>query len=157
MPFRPPRVPLGQMNAREQATFFSQAGVQADGEVKTLTPVWTGFSANPVGNLSYYDFGAVVVIWNNTAGQIVGTSNATTMTITNLPESITPDNDVIGPSFVIDNSGAYAGQVSITSAGVMGFTLLSVSGSLVLAGVGGLFTASGNKGLPTGWLIMYPK
>lgn len=125
--------------------------------VQTFTPAWTGFSADPSGDLSYMDLGDLVVLWNNTAGQVVGTSNANTMTFTNLPSVIRPDQSVIDSTIVIDSGSAFHGQVSILANGTVGFTLMTVSGSLIQAGVGGLFTAAGNKGLPTGWLIMYPK
>jgi len=145
------------MDDRMWATFATQSGIQADRTERSFTPTWTGFSVAPVGDISYYDFGAIVVLWNDTAGQIVGTSDANTMVITNLPDAITPDNSIIGQTIVIDNSGAYEGQFSITSSNVLGFTLMTVSGAFIQAGVGGLFTAAGNKGLPTGWLIVYAK
>lgn len=158
VPFRLPRVPLNKLNDRELSQYFSQQGIQADQRVKTFTPTWgNDFSSDPVGDLSYLDFGRVVVMWNDTGNILVGTSDTTTLSFTALPDEITPDNNVILPTFVMDQGSAFAGQVSITSTGTVGFTLLSVSGSLVQAGVGNLFTASGNKGLPDGWLIVYGK
>lgn len=157
MPLSPGRISPRSMDDRQWATFVAQSGIQADRTVKSFPPTWSGFSADPVGEISYYDFGRIVVMWNDTGSILVGTSDDTTMSFTGLPDEITPDNNVILPTFVIDSGSVFAGQVSITSAGTVGYTLLTVSGSLILAGVGGLFTGAGNKGLPDGWLIVYAK
>jgi hypothetical protein len=124
--------------------------------VQTFTPTWTGFSASPSGDLSYLDFGAYVILWNDTGGQIVGTSNSTVMTISNLPAGITPSNDIIGPTIAIDQGGALTGQFSVLSGGTVGFSLNAVTGTSVASGTAG-FTNSGNKGLPTGWLVVFAK
>lgn len=144
------------MNARQWSEFISSQGFQADGKIKTFTPAWVGFSVDPVGDISYYDFGVIVVMW--AADNLVGTSDDTVMAITNLPDSIATENGAFIPSVMSDNSTAYAGFVGVEStvSRQINFYLNVVSGTKVSYDLGA-FTSSGNKGLPVGWLIVYPK
>src|SRR5687767_4077130 len=76
VPLSPGGVIPRDMNARQWDQFVAQAGIQADGKVKTFTPTWTGFSADPVGDISYLDFGAIVIMWS--AAELTGTSSLVT-------------------------------------------------------------------------------
>jgi heme/copper-type cytochrome/quinol oxidase subunit 3 len=154
VPFSPGKVTPRDLNARQWDTFVSQAGIQADNRVKTFTPTWTGFSSAPTGELSYMNFGAIVMIWADST--MFGTSNATAMTITNLPEDIWPSDSRVIPTMVLDVTNPYFGMVNLTTGATMTFSISTVSGSTVSVTSTG-FTASGNKGLAAGWLITYSK
>lgn len=54
----------------------------------TFTPTWTGFSADPTGVISWQQIGRHVIL--TTTNSMTGTSNAVTMTVTNLPAAIRP-------------------------------------------------------------------
>ena len=155
-----PRLSLGTSGGN--GLTWNGSGLAITGSVsltnsaQTFTPTWTGFSSSPSGDLSYLDLGAVVVLWNEKGSAITGTSNATTKTISNLPAGIRPTVAVLVPTIAIDSGGAVCGQVSVLTDGNVGFSLNTVSGSFITSGTLS-FTNSGNKGLPTGWLIVYPK
>jgi hypothetical protein len=121
---------------------------------QTFAPTWTGFSSAPVGNISYMDLGKVVVMWRDTA--LTGTSDQTFMTISNVPSAIRPSSTRTGICMVADNSAVtFLGGFNITGAS-LAFSKQAVSGSAVIQDVSG-FTSSNSKGLPAGWLIIYPK
>jgi hypothetical protein len=149
------------MDDRQWATFVAQAGIQADNTVKTFTPTWTGFSVDPSGDLSYWDFGALVVLFNDSAVELVGTSNAATMTITNLPDGIRPDEFKWRDCLVVNNDFTTNGSVGIATNGTMTFYFHQVT--TIVGAVEGLapqasgFNNANNKGVPSGWLIMYSK
>lgn len=122
---------------------------------QTFTPTWTGFSADPSGDLSYIDFGAYVMLWTSAA--LTGTSNATTFTISNLPSAIEPTSGfMILPCRVVNSNVIYAGSASL-QAGTndIVFAMDIVSGSNITSDATGFANTSG-KGLPAGWLIVYP-
>lgn len=156
VPFKPPAIPLTSMNAREQAEFFAQAGILADNRVKTFTPTWSGFSVDPDGDISYMDFGPVVMMWVDVA--TTGTSDAAQLEISDLPASIRPNGnarDVV--CLVINDSTLLTGSAAVGSNGIITFYIaraLGVDSSLIQTST---WTASGNKGLPQGWFIIYPK
>lgn len=120
----------------------------------SLTPTWTGFSADPSGNISYMDLGKIVVMWRDTS--LVGTSNQTFMSITNIPAAIQPTSTRTGICMVADNSAVtFLGGFNLSGAS-LAFSKQAVSGTAIIQDVTG-FTAANNKGLPAGWLIVYPK
>lgn len=117
----------------------------------TFAPVWTGFSVAPVGNMTFQQTGRVVTLrWGG--GQ--GTSNATSMTIQNLPIEIRPNS--LGAFFgitataLIDNGALKLGAVGFTGLGVIQFTLGAVP---ITTG----FTAAGTKGLDQNWSMTYAR
>lgn len=159
VPLQPPPIPLGQMDARQQATYFAQAGIQADQRVRTFTPTWTGFSVDPVGDINYMDFGAIVMMWVD--ADLQGTSSQNFMTITNLPSSIRPAGTrLVHCGALRDGVGTFtlSGQVSVLANGQVHFALddTATSAGLVVANPN-FWTASGTKGLKNGWLITYAK
>jgi hypothetical protein len=158
VPLGAPSIPLSEMDARQQATYFAQQRIQAVGAggVRSFTPAWTGFSVDPVGEISYMDLGDVVMVWTNDS--LLGTSDATIMTITNLPDEISIlTGSRLVPSTMVDNGTGYAGFASIGgSPNLMTFFLSAVSGSKVSYS-SSTFTSSGDKGLVAGWLIVYTK
>src|SRR5690242_13423117 len=70
MPVSPGAVLPRDMSSRQWSEFLSQSGIQADRSAKPFTPAWTGFSAAPVGDLSYFDFGTLVVLFWNDSGAL---------------------------------------------------------------------------------------
>lgn len=156
MPLSPGRISPRDMDDRQWATFVAQAGIQADSKVKTFTPTWSGFSADPAGDISYLDFGKIVILFTSDA--LTGTSNADFMTITNLPESIRPPSGEARfvPAFLVDNGTSYDGRALVLSDGNVTFYLSVVSGTKISYSLGG-FTAASTKGLDLGTWIMYSK
>jgi hypothetical protein len=157
MPLSPGRVSPAQMDARQWASFVTQSGIQADRTVKTFTPTWTGFSSAPSGDLAYQDFGRLVVLFNPSGANLTGTSNVTTMSISNIPVELQPPTGEARDikTLVIDNGSRYEGVASLIGADlVFGCSIIDVT--RVLA-PNGQFTNSGSKGVPAGWLIMWAK
>lgn len=122
---------------------------------QTFTPTWgAGFSADPAGDLSYLDLGAVVILW--TGASMLGTSDDTGMTITNLPAAIQPaSGNRFVPCHVVSDSSVLVGAVNISGA-TMTFYLDEVIGTNVGPSITG-FDNTGSKGLAAGFLIVYPQ
>lgn len=157
MPLSPGRISPRNMDDRQWATFVAQAGIQADNRVKTFTPSWNGFSAAPAMTLSYLDYGKIVQIWLDT--QVTGTSNADSMVIVTLPDEIIPSGRRVLQCIVVDNGLELGGYISISSGGTVLFAVEDTGGAVpnrVLADYNG-FTATGDKGLPSGFFVQYAK
>lgn len=160
MPLSPGRVVPRDMDARQWDTFVAQAGIQADRpeSIKTFTPTWTGFSADPSGDLSYYDFGTIVMIFYDNSLSLVGTSNTTSMGITNLPASIQPRGVRRGGGVpLIDNGSAADGGFVVNGATVTFYVgdTATLPGRVFLNSAG--FTAASTKGLMGGSLLIYTR
>lgn len=155
VPAEPGRIAPADMTLREWDRFIQDGGFLADSQVKTFTPAWSGFSADPSGDIYYFDFGALVVMF--VRAELTGTSSLVTMGISNVPEVLRPPSgeERAVKCLVIDSNSRFEGTASIIDAAIT-FGNSTVSGTHVLANSGG-FTAAGVKGLPGGWLIMYPK
>lgn len=169
VPFRAPSIPLGQMDARQQATYFAAQGIQAtgggpDGGVRTFTPTaWDGFSVDPTGAISYIDYGAFVMMWADAA--IVGTSDFTNFTLHGVPTTLIPSrlNTAVG-SFGMLNNATGAGGSAIVYGGASGFAgqihffilRTDTVANFATPNANG-WTNVGNKGLDAGWIIQYPK
>lgn len=109
-------------------------------------PAWSGFSVNPVGNLSYFKVGNIVFLYT-TAG-LIGTSNGTGMDISNTPLEIMPAG-LVAPCFIQDNGVLAAGMVGRTGLS----TLIFSKGTAPPSTTG--FTAAGAKGLPAGFTAVW--
>lgn len=155
MPVSPGAVLPREMNATQWSTFLSQSGIQGDRTVKKFTPTWTGFSVDPVGEISYYDFGAIVIMWVD--AQTTGTSGFTSMGLGSIPAAITPSGSRLFVCWLFDSGLERMGTVHVTSSSTIIFGLMSDDASPQISKSHALFTASGSKGLPEGWLIMYAK
>jgi hypothetical protein len=150
------------MDDRQWATFVAGAGIQADKDVKEFTPDgWGGFSADPSGDISYLDFGAIVMLWV-ASGSLLGTSDAATMTVGTLPEAIRPTALRFVRCLVMNNGFIIGGAASIAASGSITFYAEDVSAG----GVGQVdrvwlnqagFEASGQKGLPEGFILVFSK
>ena len=164
VPLEPGRVAPADMDARQWARFVAESGIQADRVVKTFPPTnWTGFSADPSGDISYYDFGAIVFMWVNSA--LIGTSDDVGMSFSGVPSAITPTNgNRMVRCLVINGSFTLGGAAEITTSGIIQFSLEDTGGGGAgtadddrVKPSGAVFENTGTKGLPGGWLIMYTK
>src|SRR5690606_6811291 len=97
----------------------------ADGIVQSFTPTWTGFGVGdePSGDLYYANLGTHAMLWVG-GSNLTGVSNSTSMSVTNVPSAIRPQQNLnIGPVLGIDGS-AGSNQIAwayLTSAGVLTF------------------------------------
>lgn len=125
--------------------------------IQTFTPNWLGFSSAPSGDLSVLDLGRVVIIWNGTASDMLGTSSSTSLSINNLPSSLQPSaGNRSMQTQIVDNGTLYLGSIVVNNSNLT-FHLSAVSGTKLQAQAVGTFTNVGNKGLPDGWIVVYPK
>lgn len=102
----------------------------------TFTPTFTGFSVNPTVDARYLKIGKVCFIQIYTTN--VGTSNSTSLTITNLPFT-SGGGTMTTPCFVLDNGSASFGMAVVNSSS----SVLQVFKGANLGG--NVFTASGSK------------
>lgn len=122
-------------------------------DVKVFTPVWTGFSVDPTGDLYFANLGTQALIW--AASNITtGTSNATTFTISNLPSSIQPVTQRESTMFAFDNGGFCQATARMTGSTIT-FCLNTVVGSIVRPLSSG-WTNPGTKGLSSVSWWLYP-
>lgn len=142
------------MDARQWATWISAQGIQGSRSVRSFTPEWFGFATPPTGELKYIDFGTIVVMWAE--APLVATSTSTDLGITNVPDEIDPGG-LTAHCVTLDNGDAWSSVARLGNVpNEIEFELLEVVGSKILAS-GADYTGSGSKGLPAGWLIVYPK
>lgn len=157
-----PLVPrdLSKMNARELATYFAQAGIQADKTAKTFTPeTWTGFSADPVGVITYYDFGTLVVL-SRAVSDLTGTSDAADMAFTGLPVELRPVTASIVrsvPCITLLNGVQVASIAHIDWTGTVTFGAGDTSATAGRLTYTASYNTVGDKGLPAGWHVIYAK
>lgn len=109
---------------------------------KSWAPGWTGFSVNPTLNFARYLQVGMIVFFTY-AESVLGTSNATTFTITGLPIVAATTNN-IQPCRVTDNGTAQSTPGRFVASGTVLTLALNLGGSA--------FTNSGSKGASiAGW------
>jgi len=118
-----------------------------------FTGTLTGMTATVTGTFSYRVSNGIVTLNQQSGGNITGTSNATTMTLTDLPDVISsPQNQVYAVcDKLIDNSVECYGS-AVVAGSTVSFRVATVSGSKV---VDGAFTNSGTKGIAEEWGLIY--
>ncbi len=119
----------------------------------SFTPTWTGFSASPTQSATFSVNGNIATL----NGIFTGTSNATTMTLTNLPAALVPISASLAnlavPCILSDNSiGSQPGIALISTNGPNAGTItfarqLANTSTGVITTPSNSFTASGLKGL----------
>jgi hypothetical protein len=136
----------------------------------SFVPVWSGFSSDPTLTVFFTRLTTAVIGASDIAilrfappGSPTGTSNATNMSITNLPGAITPDGAIGGSiahliGTVIDNGSL--NLIARADAGFTGTLTFSIGRDNGIAGTAfglspTLFTAAGVKGISQQTLIMY--
>lgn len=133
----------GTVITKVAANVWLQSAQSSAGVVTgSFTPVWSGFSVAPVGDLLYYKIGRVVVMY--TLAALTGTSNATSMSITNIPLEIRPSQLQI-PTMVTDNGAVAAGMIQKSGLSTFDF----YKGTAPPSATG--FTNVGTKGLAAGF------
>jgi hypothetical protein len=128
---------------------FTVSGVSG-GALTALTPlsaVWTGFASAPTGTVKIQTLGNMGILYSQTG--ISGTSNATGMSITNFPNGLIPGN-ASSVCMLLNNGVQAAGTVSGGGLSTLTFNL----GIAPPSATG--FTASGTKGLPSGFIALWP-
>ena len=144
----------GELVAGQFAQVIVSSGqfvlINATFQSGSFTPAWSGFSVAPTGNMNWQLVGNQVTLkWIGTTG----TSNATSMSIGNVPVQIRPSGaSVVGmlPTIVIDNSNRVQGSFGFGGTSTYQFNMGSP-----LSGTG--FTNSGTKGLDAAWTVTYLK
>lgn len=150
----------GQLIAGQFATVVYKAGafvLLSSGLPPSLaqgsfTPTWSGFSVAPATTIFYQRFGNFVTLQFSAAGVNTGTSNATNMSITNLPGVIRPApvNGPLIPCVITDNGASAIGAFGFDPpSGSMRFYKGTAPPSLTG------FTAAGTKGFAASTTLMY--
>lgn len=118
----------------------------------SFTPTWTGFSAPPTCDIFYQRIGALCILQLD-ALDTTGTSNATAMTITNLPSVLRPQSspNARQPCVVIDNGADAVGAFGFS--GVPASTIVFSKGTAPPNPSG--FTNSGTKGFAAYTTLMW--
>lgn len=116
----------------------------------SFTGTLTGMTGSVTGQIDYtIESGTVWLSRSANLPTLTGTSNTTAMTLTGIPAALRPKFTALAVCYgVIDNGNVLGGFASISSAGVIAF---SITANPPVA-----FTAAGTKGLTTGWKICYP-
>lgn len=109
----------------------------------SFVPTWTGFSAAPTGSIFYQRIGALCIVQMD-ALDTTGTSNATSMTLTNLPSVLRPQSspNARQPCVIVDNGADAAGAFGFS--GIPASTIVFYKGTAPPSASG--FTGSGSKG-----------
>lgn len=161
MPASPGRVLPRDMNMRQWIEFLSGSGVQGEREPRSFPPTWSGFAADPVGELSYLDFGRIVFLFNDIGTELVGTSNTNQMQFSGLPASIRPSSARWVHCLVTNNDFVTSGAVIVGSDGVVQFyadDIVNIWGAIDSPTPNiANFNNANTKGVPGGWLITYVK
>ena len=148
----------------DQVTHFAGYHIEKivhDRTTGTWTPTWTGFSTAPTGDLRWQIIGGVrgyVIVTADGGGNRLGTSNATAMSITGIPNAIRP-NVTVQTNYFQGHSAGFGGQVStatVSSAGTITFYTGLISSGFFTESSANWFNDSNNKGIEAGAIIMYP-
>lgn len=121
-------------------------------EAGTFTGTLTGYSSNPSGTVNYILRGGRCTLFMDDS-EIIGTSNATTMTMTGLPAAVQPASAIQALCVVRDNNNSNPfGKAQIAAGGAV-ITFHRMASDFFSASN---FTASNSKGIVAGWQIDYP-
>lgn len=114
------------------------------------------FSSPLTGTISYRVSNGIVMLYAES--NITGTSATTAMTLSGIPAAIRPSgtSKYVSSGRYMDNSIEVSAQAAINGiAGVITFAASVISGSRITRDTAG-FTASGTKGILSGWCVSYP-
>jgi hypothetical protein len=123
----------------------------------TFTGTLTGMTGSVTATFKWRKIGgSLVTLFLATGTDLTGTSNTTAMTLTGLPAAIQPAIQVcFYNASVEDNGGSEAANNCIAASGsTVTFTPAQVNAAPGKV-VGGVFTASGTKGLTGPWQMIY--
>jgi hypothetical protein len=135
-------------------------GVPVTGGVTTtgtFSSTLTGYASGPTCSMKYRLTGSRVDLWLDSGSACQATSNATTLTMPSLPSAIQPSRSIYA-SILCNDGGALsqcAGFIDSATPSTLTFRKASANTGTGVITFGDSFTASGNKGLPNGWMITY--
>jgi hypothetical protein len=131
--------------------FVNGTAVGAGGSTGSFTGTLTGMTAGTTGTVNYTVSNGICSLY--ITADILGTSNASTMTMTGLPAAVQPAAVRLTLCGNIQNSSGttYMGSASIAGGTI---TFLLATGAPVQ--ISNTFTTSGGKGLNAGWTVTYP-
>ena len=120
----------------------------------SFTVTLTGFTSATTGTLNWIKIGDQVTLWANAT--IIGTSNATTMAMTNMPAAIRSTNSRRPVAHFYDGGKAFIGEVIVDSDSSWSVRIPDATcpGS-VCSQVTTTFLNSGTKGILVGWTVTY--
>lgn len=122
----------------------------------TFTATLTGCTAVVTGTMSWRRVGGMVYLYNNTGSNITCTSNATTFTMTGLPAAIQATQLHAVPNmWIVDNTNFNILGEAEVQAGTITFSLAKTTGAVGYVQASA-FTATGTKGIGSGFTIAYP-
>lgn len=128
-------------------------GVSAGPVTGSFTGTLTGMTATTSGSINYTVSGKIASLF--IGGNLLGTSNAATMTMTGLSAAVQPANIQHVPCWQLEDNGVQLGGTCTVNGSTITFGLMSVTGSHIQE-LTGAWTTSGTKGLVLGWSITYP-
>jgi hypothetical protein len=148
---------IGSMNSRLIPLHIGGAGAGGSSATNgTVTPTFTGFSADPAFDLRYRIVGGIVTLSTVSGGTMTGTSNSSGFTVvTGLPAAACPAVTLRFITTVVDNGTVYLAAVSVATNGTLTFSLGQVSGALTTFSPTA-FTSSGSKGIQSTFTMTYP-
>jgi hypothetical protein len=127
---------------------------------QTFTPTsWTGFSSDPVGTISYYSFGDLVVL-SRAVSDLTGTSDAADMTFSGLPEDIRPKTSSVVrsvPCITLLNGVQVASIAHIDWTGTVTFGAGDTTATAGRLRYTESYNTVGSKGLPAGWHVIFTR
>ncbi len=119
-----------------------------------FTGTLTGMTATINLTVQYYIINSICTMYINGGSATTGTSNTVAMTMTGIPNACNPFFSRSVLCAVTDNSISVMAQATIGTFNTITFTPIQSAGAFIRAN--SAFTAAGNKGLGSDWLISYP-
>lgn len=119
----------------------------------TFTATLTTMSSPTTGSVTWRRMDKIVELYISSS--ILGTLNGTSLTLTGLPQGLTPSvNKSIGCGFIENNGASNAGIALVKSDNTIVFYINTVVSSFVRPSASG-FTTATSTGLQAGWAIRY--
>lgn len=117
-----------------------------------FTATLTGMTASTTGTVQWRRTGNKMTLY--AASNVLGTSNATTMTMTGLAAACTPANTQTVMCYLISDGQGVLGMASVSGTTITFYAAISDNPNPVPLATS-FFNASGSKGVPAGWSITY--
>lgn len=136
----------GQVNFADGSLLLNSLAVGTT-EFGSFSGTLTGMGSTTTGNILFNRSGSHCVLHVDAA--VIGTSNATSMTLTGLPTACRPTSNVLIPCVIQDNGAQVLATAFISGVG----TTVTFRMGSPLSATG--FTNTGFKGLPQGFSLVY--
>lgn len=140
---------ITQIMYKSGSFLLISSGISASITSGSFVPSWLGFSVPPTGPMFWQTAGRAVTLFVGAQG--LGTSNANSMSIGNLPANLRPSTGGSGSLVctMVDNGVASVGTLEFLGLSSIQFN----KGTSPPSATG--FTAAGTKGLDFGWTVTY--